>query len=448
LLQNAERRYKVVHPNLVDKPTTAFWEVPHWMTWLGGILQVEGFNTKAMYFNFDQLPTLTFEKMEEEIKNTDGDVFMLSPMTENLHSAFFIADKIKEYHPNATILFGGVLANPMGSALLAHPSVDYLITDRGDKAVPEFLKAFVSGQDVTRLPQVGHKNEDGEIIISKEKYDRVPLSTVPMPKVDLFDKDIGPRFRYHRQVYGQGCPFKCGFCTITTIGIPADYFSPDRVVEEIHRNREYYESNEHHVYFGDETFTQAPKRVIELNERLKLDGSIHYDCQTRLNCLQDKKMLQLMKEGGASWVEVGIESVNVDSAHIFKQGIPLHKLETILGRVRDAGLPTCSFLIHGLPNQTIENMHQSTDMVCDLIKKNLLTSVYFENLVPFPGSEIYNKPEEFGVKLHHQNFSLYRTNLPPVYDTAHCTSQQISDAFHECLERLADALEAPCHFEQ
>lgn len=75
-------------------------------------------------------------------------------------------------------------------------------------------------------------------------------------------------------------------------------------------------------------------------------------------------MLKALKESGCSWVEIGIETVNQDSQNIHKQKIKLKELENTLSRVQDAGLATCSFLVNGFPDQTIDDMKRSTDYAC------------------------------------------------------------------------------------
>lgn len=62
----------------------------------------------------------------------------------------------------------------------------------------------------------------------------------------IFDRgDI----RYLRQVYGLGCPYNCGFCTIQTSNRKPDYFAIDRVLAEIRAYRR-HDGASHNVYWG------------------------------------------------------------------------------------------------------------------------------------------------------------------------------------------------------
>lgn len=196
----------------------------------------------------------------------------------------------------------------------------------------------------------------------------------------------GGDIRYLRQVYALGCPYQCTFCIIQTIGKRPDYFPVDRVLEEIRAYRAHHGSH-HHIYWGDETFTLHPQCTLELLEALGREGDIRYDCQTRLNCLTNNKIVRKLKSSGCQWVGIGLETGFQESHETHKNHMKLSAAYRI------------------------------------------------------PESAMFEHPEHFGMKLLHRDFRLYHEGLPPVFATDKATSDQAYEVFLEGLEMFTKAMD-------
>jgi anaerobic magnesium-protoporphyrin IX monomethyl ester cyclase len=445
--QTFDQRYHAAHPKLRHMRRN-LWELPHWMTWLGGVLVDKGYSHLSVldfYSTECALAGIDRARVEQSLRSAPADVYLFSPMTPNVSFAFDIAGLIKSLYPDSIIIFGGVIATPLRIEVAAHPNVDIVVYDRGEYALPSLLDALRGVGDINDVGNICHCDPQGGVIDNGLTYPWMPLDTIPFPKVDLFPSDVGLDLRYLRQVYGLGCPYKCEMCTIQTIGRKAAYFRIERVLAEIDAYRSHYGAY-HNIYFGDETFTAHTERTKALCSALKEHGEIAYDCQTRLNLLNDHDMLAGMHESGCRWVEIGVESVNQSTQDLFKQRVKLTSLVETLKRVRDAGLPACSFLINGFPNQTCDDMRRSIDAVADLIAKKLLQATYLFGLVPYPGSDIYNRPGAYGMNIHERDFRYYHEDMLPVYSTTYATSDAIYEVFLYGLSVLGQAMDASPYF--
>ena len=438
--KNFDRQYYPVHPGL-QPMREPMWELPHWMLWLAGVLIENGFDdVSAMNFYTAEvtLSGVNPEKILPTIRSCPGDIYLFSPMTPNLQYAYEIAALIKEEYPDAITVFGGVIATPLRSEVAAHPSVDFVVHDRGEIALVELLRAIEGRRSPLTVGNLCFSRND-RVIETPLKYPYPNVRELAFPKIDLFPRETGQDLRYIRIVYGLGCPYVCDFCTIQTIGRKASYFEIERVMTEIRAYRDYY-GQHHNIYFGDETFTASKVRAMELCAALESEGDVFFDCQTRLNCLTDETMLRSLKRAGCRWVEIGLEAIDQETQDVYKQRMKLHELEDSLKRIADAGLPACSFLVNGFPNQTLDGMRRSVENTCELISKNLLQASYFFGLVPYPGSAIFDNPEKYGMKLRHNDYRLYHEELAPVYDTEHATAEQIHAVFLEGVGMLAQAM--------
>jgi radical SAM superfamily enzyme YgiQ (UPF0313 family) len=445
--RNFDRRYHAAHPGLCHMRRSV-WELPHWMMWLAGVLESTGYRTLAaldFYSSECALHGVNSDMVLRSLRNNPGDVYLFSPMTPNLPFAYEIAGLVKQLYPHASVIFGGVVATPLHREVAAHPNVDYVVHGRGEYALPRLLDAIRGEIGIGEVGNLCHRRDDGEIAVSKRIYPAMPVEALPFPKVDLFDPDLGQDLRYLRIVYSLGCPYRCSFCTIQTIGQKASYFPLERVIAEIRAYRTYY-GHHHNIYFGDETFTVNTPRTMAICEALEQQGDVFYDCQTRLNLLSDSDMLDAMRRSGCRWVELGIESIDQTAQDLFKQRVRLAGIRETLSRLRDYGLPACSFMINGFPNQTVDDMRRSIDAVGSLIGDGLLQATYLFGLVPYPGSDLYGNPERFGLTLHHHDFKLYHEDMPPVFSSRYATSDQIYEVFLYGLRELGRAMDSQPHF--
>lgn len=438
---NFDKRYYAAHPKarLMKK---FMWELPHWMTWLGGVLEYEGFTSmEALDFYTDcaVLDGIDEARIYNTLIGHPGDVYLFSPMTPNLPHALQIADMVKEIYPKSIVMLGGVIATPLHEKVAAHPSVDYVIRDRGEYALPALLKAIKNQGDLSKVKNVTFKAPNGRIVVNPDLYPYLPTDQLPFPKVDLFPSSVGEDLRYLRQVYALGCPYQCPFCTIQTIGRKPQYFSIERVISEIRAYQAHY-GKHHHIYFGDETFTVHVGRTLDLCAALKAEGDITYDCQTRLNCLLDTRLPRALFESGCCWLEIGIETANQDTQDLFKQRNKLNATTEILSRLRDEGIPVCTFMVAGFPNESLDEMKRSVEWICSSIDDGLLTASYLSTLVPHPGTPFYEHPEMHGMTIHHQNYEFYHEDLPPVFDSKYATSEEVHALFIQATKDIGEAM--------
>jgi anaerobic magnesium-protoporphyrin IX monomethyl ester cyclase len=442
--RNFDVQYHAAHPGLRHMRRN-MWELPHWMHWLAGVLVAHGYEDIEVLdlYTAENLlispGTLDEAVMRRAAGDHPGDVFLFSPMTVNLHFAYQISRVIKDLYPQALIVYGGVAATPLADQVASMPFVDYVVVDRGEVALPALLGTLEAGKDVGAVGNLVHRGSSAAVVRSPHRYPQVPAAEIPFPKVDLFPEDTGEDIRYLRQVYALGCPYQCTFCTIQTIGRKPQYFSIDRVLSEIHAYRSRY-GEHHNIYWGDETFTLNPERTTALLAALETEGDIHYDCQTRLNCLTDEKLLCQLQRSGCQWLEIGLETGFQQSHEQHKHHMKLSATAETLRKVRDAGLAACSFVVNGFPDQTPDDMRRSIDWVCDLIDDGLLQATYLFGLVPYPGSVIYESPERFGMTLLHKDFSRYHEDMPPVFTTPYSSPDQTFDVFMQGLDQLAQAM--------
>src|SRR5882672_4092966 len=151
--RNFDIQYHSAHPGLRHM-TGNLWELPHWMHWLAGVLIHEGFTSIDvidLYSSEVAGTGIDSTKVRNALGAHLADVYLFSPMTANITFAYEIADLIKSQYPESTIVFGGVMATPLHREVANHPSVDYVVFDRGEYALPALLRALRSGDELATI---------------------------------------------------------------------------------------------------------------------------------------------------------------------------------------------------------------------------------------------------------------------------------------------------------
>jgi radical SAM superfamily enzyme YgiQ (UPF0313 family) len=184
------------------------------MHWLGGVLVDEGFTSLDvldLYSSEVAGTTVDAQIVLEAIRGHEADVYLFSPMTANINFAYEIADIIKDSYPDSIIVFGGVMATPLHREVASHHSVDYVVFDRGESALPALLRTLATRGDICDVGNLSYKAPSGRVKTNSRRYSYVPVNTIPSPKIDLFPPSTGQALRYIRIVHALGCPYKCPF---------------------------------------------------------------------------------------------------------------------------------------------------------------------------------------------------------------------------------------------
>ena len=196
-------------------------------------------------------------------------------------------------------------------------------------------------------------------------------------------------------IASRGCPFNCSFCAIDSIWKRRlRYRSPENVSLEIHDIINKY--NIKQFRFQDDTLTSNKKWVFEFCDAIK-DLNIKWRANTRID-FAEKDVLKKMFNAGCYELDFGIEDVSQNVLDINNKGVNVNEIYEAIHNTKEAGIKVRAFLMIGLPGQESD---VSKNMI-DFIKKTNPDAVDLSTFVPLPGSDIYNNPEKYNIKLKKQ----------------------------------------------
>ncbi|MDI6809379.1 MAG: B12-binding domain-containing radical SAM protein [Candidatus Eisenbacteria bacterium] len=296
---------------------------------------------------------------DEEDIETVGVAFNWTDMRRQSLKA---CQMVREIIPDAKIIIGGEHASCFPERYKAMDCVDEVVVGQGEHQ----LLAYVTGDETW-------------------KSRPVKFSEMPMPMNWLLDdfQSYLPLIDGYRDGWytwqnlpagqlrsinlsgARGCPYTCGFCSTA-------FFYGNKVYmrsgEHIAMEMEYYHREYGVNYFriDDDTFALNNRRIAEFADAVKRRKlHIGYECQTRVDKINDE-VIRNLKESGCASLGLGIESGDeyVRTEKIGK-GLKIRQRDIVanLRKLTDGGIPFSLYFIVGYFGETDASIANTVDLV-------------------------------------------------------------------------------------
>ena len=168
-----------------------------------------------------------YETVAARIVSHRPAVVGLSCYIWNISSIFRIIPLIKRELPEAVIVLGGPeVSYRAASVLEENPFVDYIISGEGEAPFAMLINALYKGDDVTDLPGLCCRREDG--IFTSEPY--TSREDPPRPYSEEYFNKLEGRIAYLET--SRGCPYRCAFCLSARCG-GVHFFDIERAKKEM-----------------------------------------------------------------------------------------------------------------------------------------------------------------------------------------------------------------------
>lgn len=227
--------------------------------------------------------------------------------------------------------------------------------------------------------------KNGQVLLNQPQIIE-ELNEVPYPRYRDFELNSYTRRRIPI-ITSRGCPCQCTFCPIVTVmGRKYRLRSARNVFAEIEY---WYKKGYRDFDFQDDNFIVDRKRVFELCDMIKQAGfnDLFVQCGNGLRAdLATRELLLKLKEAGFKATAFGVESADPEVLKKVKKGESIEQIENAVKNALDVGLEVSLFFIVGLPGETAVSFRKSIDFA----RRYPVTTATFYNLVPFPGTELFD----------------------------------------------------------
>ena len=344
------------------------------------------------------------ERLRENLNTFRPDVVGATAVTMNVKAALRILGDYKEEQPGLITLMGGPHVTFDAENILSQNAfVDYVVRGEGEITCKELLEALDSNASVENIAGISYRS-NGAVVHNQDRPFIKDINVLPFPAVDLV-----PLSKYRAMgfpitmVTSRGCPHECIFCVgRRMVGRRVRYFDVNRVVDEFETLSRMGFSV---ICIVDDLFTTNKARCMEICDEILRRGISHlWSAFSRVDTVSEE-LLGRMKEAGCMGLCFGIESGNQAILDRIKKKTTLEQCRRAAALCHEVGIdPWMSFIL-GLPGETPETVRNTMEF-----GEALSESHGFHILSPFPGTEVRDRHEDYGITILTDDWDRYDAN--------------------------------------
>ncbi|MFE6402550.1 B12-binding domain-containing radical SAM protein [Streptomyces alboflavus] len=374
------------------------------------------------------------------------------------HGSVELAAVVKEVHPEALTIFGGISATYYADQLITYPSVDVVVQgyDTLDPVTELVRRVRRGDRDFRSIPNLLYK-VDGEVRATG--FSHTPDRDYNNVRNDWSyyreTPDGGPSAaKLIMTLPNTGCAHDCGWCGGSRfayrniMGVRRTLVQKDNdlVVEELRTMRE---AAKRTSIYALQCYSENRTRMHQYLDAVKELGykSVHFE-QFSLTPLD---ILQKMGESTDSYIMLSPESHDLKISKAAGRGnYTMEQMEEWIPRALDAGVKGIMiWFFIGMPHQDRQSVMDTIAYSERLIRKfgGWAALPLICPMVPFldPGSQFFEEPEKHGYRIHHRTLEEHRQAMvEPLwyrrlnYETRWLDRRALQDVSYEAITRLVE----------
>lgn len=422
------------------------------LSYIAAVLEQNDFDVSMLdAFNLK----LTLKDIHEVLSEEPFDVIGLTCVTPTYPTAAIVANIAKEINENVKIIIGGPHASYTYEEILTEePAIDIIVRGEGEQTMLELVQTLEKGGDISEVDGISYRDGNNMVVTPDREFNK-ELDSLPFPARHLWHENIINGLIEMPIISSRGCPFDCVYCSTSCMwGHEIRYRGVKNLVDEM--EEVVNEFNVQKFIFNDDVFTLNKNRVIEICDEIeKRELDIHWACSSRTDVVS-KEMLERMKSAGCDTIYYGIESGNPTVLNSINKKTTLEQAKNAVKLADEAGIVTIASFIIGFPDETPGKDYVAWSNQTDWkenenkFKGNLTDSIYtslefaeelgadinqVHLLTPFPGTDVYDRMKEMGIKLLTKDWEMFTLQFP-VIETANLSVEDIVEAYSLYLDKF------------
>jgi len=388
----------------------------------------DGLGYISEYLNKDGVDTTivdmqlgySFDELIEKINIYRPDLIGFTMMTISYIGTYALITDVKKRNPSIPIVVGGPhISTLRETALVECPSIDFGVVMEGEITTAELCKGF----ELDEIKGLIYRNQDGAIKYNGTRDYIDNLNEIPFPTYNNFEVE---RYgTWHPLQTSRGCPYDCIYCTVSTvIGKKLRVRSPENILREIEY---WYQRGKRAFSIRDDNFSFFEDRVYKICDLIEKSNMTGLEFALFNGIRADKctkDLLKRMKSVGFNYISFGAEAGNNKILGHLKKGERIEDIELATKNACELDIKVELFFLVGSPYETWKDIMDTVR----LATKYPITSSIFSNVIPFPGTELFNwvesnnyfveKPEDYlnWNRLYFTNKPVFQTPELPAKD--------------------------------
>ncbi len=334
----------------------------------------------------------SLEHLQRKIRSFKPDIVGFSLVTQGYPDAYNLIAKVRE--ENIPVVVGGPHASVFRVKVLEDSRADFVVKLEGEHTLLELM----NGRELSQIKGLIYR--EGESIIENDDRPFIQdLDSLPIPTFDKFEINKYPE-KSIPIITSRGCPYSCIYCPVSlSIGRQLRMRSPENILEEM---KYWYERGYRRFVFHDDNFTFDKERVIRLCDLIVKEGfgDLILDCPNGIRADKvDEELLTHMKDAGFSLIAFGVEAANNKVLKRLRKAEPIEVIEQSIALACDMGFNVTLFFLLGSPEEEEADVEESFRLAL----KYPVNEVCFYNIIPYPGTELYDWLEQNDYFIKDQN---------------------------------------------
>jgi radical SAM superfamily enzyme YgiQ (UPF0313 family) len=393
------------------------------LSYLASVLDREGIEVKILDFLVTRYHP---RKLRQELEEYRPQLVGATCVTLNYPIATRMLKVCRAFDPAIVTVIGGPhVTFALEETLLQAPWIDAIVIGEGEKTLADLAKAVEEDRDFHQVAGIAFA--DGRTVVKTSPRALIEnLDHIPLPARRLL-----PMARYRALevpctvITSRGCPYSCIFCSGHRMFGPRVRFrNPGLVVDEIEEIQRDFGPTQ--INIVDDTFTlnHCHARAV-CEEMLRRNLEIKWNVFARVDTVTED-LAQLMKRAGCEWMLFGVESADAEILKTVRKGITPDGVARGVKIAAEAGIGVFNSFILGLPRESWDTAMKSIAFADELYRK-YGAKYGFHILSPLPGTDLYERAKDYGIRILSRNWTRYNAN-EPITETATISKAMIKEA--------------------
>lgn len=337
------------------------------------------------YIVIDQRLGYSRKELLAKIAAYRPDLIGVSMMTYLHQNTYETIKQIKKAFHRTDIIVGGPHVSTFRETVLKQCNeISYGAVLEGEETLVELCR----GKPLEEIGGLIYRKRNEIRFNGERPFQR--LENVAVPRFRKFELD-----KYLTEtiplVTSRGCPYNCIYCPVEkAIGKRFRLRSAQHVIDEI----TFWHNRDRNSYLIlDDNFTLKPSRVEEICDLVEKNNLKDIDLALPNGIRADRvnrELLERMRQVGFSKLAFGVEAGNDKVLSNINKGEKLAQIEQAVKDACELGFQVILFFLIGSPGEKWSDFMDSIA----LAKRYPVDEVKFYNLIPFPGTNLYEWVKE------------------------------------------------------
>jgi len=329
-----------------------------------------------------------------------------------------LISKIKGY-TGTPLIIGGPHVSATKEDILVRTLADFAMKGESEVSFIKFISELSDSKNYSKVGNLIWRDTRGNIVENEMEPFIKDIDVIPFPSYESFHFE---RYNYFGTktlpiITSRGCPYGCNYCSVKlSMGKRFRPRSPENVIAEMKHWVKTYGIEKFEV--NDDCFTLDMERAEKICDLIiKENLNIKYELYNGIRADRiTERLLRKMKDSGCMFVSYGCESGNQSIVDNMGKSLKVEKIREAVELTNKAGIRNSVNFIIGHKGETYVTAMESIRFA-KILPTNF---VNFYNLIPYPGTDLYNwasKNASYMMSLDEYLGKIGSRDLTPVFET-------------------------------